>query len=69
LLLHALVLALLLYTGAEETLNEAQSPPAVSVVFENGGAAAPTAPPAPVKAAPTPAQAPSVPPPPPPHQN
>ncbi len=67
LLLHLLVLAAALLLRVKPPHEELQSPPGVSVVFENSGTAPQvTAPPTPLKSAPQPAQAPPMPPPPPP---
>lgn len=49
---------MLLVTFRRHQQQESQSPPGVSVVFDNGGSQQATAPPTPIQAAPTPAQAP-----------
>jgi len=65
--LHALIIALFLITFRHNQQEAQQSPPGVSVVFDNGGTTQTTAPPTPLQAAPTMAQAPppAAPPPPP----
>lgn len=71
LLLHICIIALFLVTFRHQHEQEAQqSPPGVSVVFDNGGASQATAPPTPLKAPPAEQQAPppAAPPPPPPPQ-
>jgi protein TonB len=68
LLLHICIIALFLVTFRHQHEQEAQqSPPGVSVVFDNGGASQATAPPTPLKAPPAEQQAPppAAPPPPP----
>ncbi len=69
LLLHILAVAFILFLRSRPPVQEAQSPPAVSVVFDNGGTTSqPTAPPVVRQGPPQPAEAPpaSAPPPPPP---
>jgi protein TonB len=71
LLLHLLVIAALLFHRARAPVQEAQSPPAISVVFANGGAASEaTAPPVIRQGPPQEQEAPNAaaPPPPPPPQ-
>ncbi|MBB5372145.1 energy transducer TonB [Acidocella aromatica] len=71
LLLHVLAIAIVLLVRSRPPVQEGQSPPAVSVVFDNGGTASqPTAPPVMRQGPPQPAEAPpaAAPPPPPPPQ-
>jgi protein TonB len=57
-LLHALVIALFILFARERLPPEAQSPPGISVVFDNGGTTQTQAPPAPRVGPETPAEAP-----------
>ena len=65
-LLHVLAIAVALFMRERPLPQEQESPPGISMVFDNGGAQQTMAPPAPVHGPPQPAQAPSTPPPPPP---
>jgi protein TonB len=66
-LLHVAAIVLFILIARQKPPEEAaQSPPGVSVVFQNGGAPQTAAPPAPLRGPSTPAQAPQQPPPPPP---
>lgn len=62
--LHALVIAILLFVHERAPVQEAQSPPGISVVFDHGGANETTAPPAARHGPPALAQSPPPPPPP-----
>jgi periplasmic protein TonB len=64
--MHALVLALALYTRPPRLPPAQEAPASFSVVFDNGGAQQTMAPPAPNPGPPQPAQTPTAPPPPPP---
>jgi len=65
-LLHALAICILLFVRSRPPVQEEQSPPGVSVVFDNGGSAENTAPPIVRQGPPQQAAAPPTPPPPPP---
>lgn len=68
-LLHVLALAVVLFVRMRPPVQAAQSPPGISVVFDNGGSPEATAPPAPRQGPPQQAEAPPpAPPPPPPPQ-
>ncbi len=65
-MMHALILALLLYVREKPLPADQQAPPSVAMVFDHGGATQTQAPPAPLHGPPELAQAPPPPPPPPP---
>ncbi len=65
-LLHVAVIAALLFLRAPKPREETQTPPGISVVFDNGGEQQTAAPPAPRQGPSQLAQMPSAPPPPPP---
>ncbi|MGO9818507.1 MAG: energy transducer TonB [Acidocella sp.] len=66
LLLHVLALCIVLFVRTRPPVQEEQSPPGVSVVFENGGSPESTAPPIVRQGQPQQAETPATPPPPPP---